>query len=96
MGHSRRDTVFKCEAKAKLILDIGALLLMICSMIVFSYIVLFVRGEYALVWLIIDIYIIYNIRFLINKINYYFKRKKIKKSNNIKLTYLKKESILDL
>ena len=55
MGHSRRDTVFKCEAKAKLILDIGALLLMICSMIVFSYIVLFVRGEYALVWLIIDI-----------------------------------------
>ena len=81
MGHSRRDTVFKCEAKAKLILDIGALLLMICSMIVFSYIVLFVRGEYALVWLIIDIYIIYNIGFLIN---------------NIKLTYLKKESILDL
>lgn len=96
MGHSRRDTVFKCEAKAKLILDIGALLLMICSMIVFSYIVLFVRGEYVLVWLIIDIYTIYNIGFLINKINYYFKRKKIKKSNNIKLTYLKKESILDL
>ena len=88
--------MFKCEAKAKLILDIGALLLMICSMIVFSYIVLFVRGEYSLVWLIIDIYIIYNIGFLINKINYYFKRKKIKKSNNIKLTYLKKESILDL
>lgn len=88
--------MFKCEAKAKLILDIGALLLMICSMIVFSYIVLFVRGEYVLVWLIIDIYIIYNIGFLINKINYYFKRKKIKKSNNIKLTYLKKESILDL
>lgn len=96
MGHSRRDTVFKCEAKAKLILDIGALLLMICSVIVFSYIVLFVRGEYVLVWLIIDIYTIYNIGFLINKINYYFKRKKIKKSNNIKLTYLKKESILDL
>lgn len=96
MGHSRRDTVFKCEAKAKLILDIGALLLMICSMMVFSYIVLFVRGEYVLVWLIIDIYTIYNIGFLINKINYYFKRKKIKKSNNIKLTYLKKESILDL
>lgn len=88
--------MFKCEAKAKLILDIGALLLMICSMIVFSYIVLFVRGEYVLVWLIIDIYTIYNIVFLINKINYYFKRKKIKKSNNIKLTYLKKESILDL
>ncbi len=88
--------MFKCEAKAKLILDIGALLLMICSMIVFSYIVLFVRGEYVLVWLIIDIYTIYNIGLLINKINYYFKRKKIKKSNNIKLTYLKKESILDL
>lgn len=88
--------MFKCEAKAKLILDIGALLLMICSMIVFSYIVLFIRGEYVLVWLIIDIYTIYNIGFLINKINYYFKRKKIKKSNNIKLTYLKKESILDL